>query len=107
MALSNGPREHGCRWDLSSPSLTRTPSLSQKPDQAELLSLSDPPLGSLVAQMVKNLPAIEETQVQSLGGEDPLEEGMETPSSVLAQRIPWTEEPGGLRSVVSQRVAHD
>ena len=52
--------------------------------------------------MVKNLPAIEETQVLSLGGEDPLEEGMATLSSVLAQRIPWTEEPGGLRSIVSQ-----
>ena len=50
------------------PSLTRTPSLSQKPDQAELLSLSNPPSGSLVAQMIKNLPAIEETQVRSPGG---------------------------------------
>ena len=50
--------------------------------------------GTLLAQMVKNLPAIQETQVLSLGGEDPLEEEMVTHSSVLAWRIPWTEEPG-------------
>ena len=52
---------------------------------------------SLVAQMVKNLPAIQEIQVQSLGQEDPLEKGMATYSSILAWRIPWTEEPGGLQ----------
>ena len=52
---------------------------------------------SLVAQMVKNLPAKQETRVQSLGQEDPLEEGMATHSSILAWRIPWTEEPGGLQ----------
>jgi len=51
---------------------------------------------SLVAQMVKNLPAMQETRVQSLGGEDPLEKGMATHSSILAWRIPWTEEPGRL-----------
>ena len=51
--------------------------------------------GTLLAQMVKNLPAIQETQVLSLGGEDPLEEEMVTHSSVLAWRIPWTEESGG------------
>ena len=51
---------------------------------------------SLVAQMVKNPPAVHETQVQSLGQEDPLEAGIATHSSVLAWRIPWTEEPGGL-----------
>ena len=51
---------------------------------------------SLVAQMVKNLPAMWETRVQSWGGEDPLEIGMATHSSILAWRIPWTEEPGGL-----------
>ena len=50
---------------------------------------------SLVAQLVKNLPAIRETRVQSLGGEDPLEEGMAAHSSILVWRIPWTEEPGG------------
>ena len=49
--------------------------------------------------MVKNLPAVQETWVQSLGWEDPLEEGMATHSSILAQRIPWTEEPGGLQSI--------
>ena len=54
--------------------------------------------------MVKNLPAITETQVPSLGGEDPLEEGMASHSSILAWRIPWTEEPGGLESTGSQRV---
>ena len=53
---------------------------------------------SLVAQMVKNLPAMWETWVQSLGQEDPLEEGTATHSSILAWRIPWTEEPGGLQS---------
>ena len=50
----------------------------------------------LVAQMVKNLPAMQETQVQALGWEDPLEKGMATHSSILAWRIPWTEEPDGL-----------
>ena len=51
---------------------------------------------SLVAQMVKNLPAVQETRVQSLGGEDPLEKEMATHFSILAWEIPWTEEPGGL-----------
>ena len=50
---------------------------------------------------------MQETQIRSLGWEDPLEEGMETHSSILAWKIPWTEEPGGLRSVWSQRVRHD
>ena len=49
----------------------------------------------------------QETQVQSFGQEDPLEKGMETHSSILARRIPWTEEPGGLQSAGSQRVRHD
>ena len=57
--------------------------------------------------MVKNLPIIQETQVSSLGREDPLEKGMETHSSILAWRIPWTEEPDGLQSMGSQRVRHD
>ena len=56
-----------------------------------------------MAQRVKNLPAMKETQVQSLGLEDPLEEEMATHSSILAWRIPWTEEPGGLWSMGSQR----
>ena len=54
---------------------------------------------SLVAHLVKNLPAVQETQVQSLGWEDPLEKEMITHSSILARRIPWTEEPGGLQFV--------
>ena len=58
---------------------------------------------SLVAQTVKHLPTMQETRVQSLGREDPLEEGMATHSSILAWRIPWTEEPGGLQSMGSQR----
>ena len=62
---------------------------------------------SLVAQTVKNLPAMQETQVQSLNWEDPLEKGIATHSSILAWRIPWTEEPGGLQSMGSQRVGHD
>ena len=53
---------------------------------------------SLVAQLVKNLPAMQETPVRFLGREDPLEKGMATHSSILAWRIPWTEEPGGLQS---------
>jgi len=62
---------------------------------------------SLVAQMVKNLPAMRETWVPSLGWEDPLEKGMATHASILAWRIPWTEEPGGVQSIGSQRVGHD
>ena len=62
---------------------------------------------SLVAQMVKNLPAMQETWVWSLGGDDTLEKGMATHSCILAWRIPWTEEPGGLQSVGSQRVSYD
>ena len=54
--------------------------------------------------MVKNLPAMQETQVRSLGGDDPLEKGMATHSSILAWRIPWTEGPGGLQSLGLQRV---
>ena len=61
----------------------------------------------LGAQMVKNLPAMQETEVQSLGQEDAPEEGMATHSTLLAWRIPWTEEPGGLQSMGSQTVRHD
>ena len=60
-----------------------------------------------MAQMVKNLPAMQETQVQSLGGEDLLEKGMATHSSTPAWRIPWTEEPSRLHSMGLQRVRHD
>ena len=62
---------------------------------------------SLVAQRIKNPPAMQETWVQSLSWEDPLEEGMATPVFILAWRILWTEEPGGLQSMGSQRVRHD
>ena len=57
--------------------------------------------------LVKNLPARQEARIQSLGQEDPLEEGVATHSSLLARRIPWTEEPGGLQSMGLQRVRHD
>ena len=64
-------------------------------------------IASLVAQRLQRLPAVRETRVQSLGREDPLEKGMATHSSMLAWRIPWTEEPGGLQSMGLQRVGHD
>ena len=62
---------------------------------------------SLVAQMAKNPPAMQDTQAQSPDWEDPLEKGMATHSSILSWRIPWMEEPGGLQSMGSQRVGHD
>ena len=60
-----------------------------------------------VAQLVKNLPAMQQTQVQFLGWENPLEKEMATHSSIFAWRIPWTEEPGGLQSTGSQRIRHN
>ena len=60
-----------------------------------------------MAQTVKCLPTMRETRVQSLGQEDPLEKEMATHSSTLAWKIPWTEEPGGLQSMGSQRAGHD
>ena len=60
-----------------------------------------------MTQTVKNLPAVQETQVQSLGQEDPLEKGMASYSSILAWRIPRTEEPGRLQSMQLQRIGHD
>ena len=65
------------------------------------------PWASLVARRLKRLPAIRETWVRSLGQEDPLEKEMATHSSILDWRIPWTEEPGGLQFMGSQRVGHD
>ena len=62
---------------------------------------------SLVAQSVKNLPAVQETWVRSLGWEDPLEKEMATHSSILAWKISWTQEPGGLQPMGSQRVEYD
>ena len=63
-------------------------------------------LKNLVAQTVKTLPAMQETQVQSLGGEDALEKEKASQSSILAWVIPWTEEPGGIQAMGSQRVGH-
>ena len=59
------------------------------------------------AQLVRNLPAMQETWVRSLGWENPLEKEMATPSNILAWGIPWREEPGRLQSMGSQRVRHD
>ena len=60
-----------------------------------------------MAQIVKNPLAMQETRVRSLGQEDPLEKGMATPSSILAWKIPWMEEPGRLQSIELQKVGHD
>ena len=62
---------------------------------------------SLVVQLVKNVPSMQETRIRPLGWEDPLEKGMAPHSSILAWRIPWTEEPGGLQSMELQRVGDD
>ena len=69
--------------------------------------LSDLEQGFLGGSAVKNLPVMQKTQVQSLGWEDPVEEGMATHCSILAWRISWTEEPGGLQSMGLQRVRHN
>ena len=71
------------------------------------MSFSGKELASLVAQMIKNFPAVQEICVRSLGWEDSLEKEMATHSSILAWRSPWTEEPGGLQSRGSQGVGHD
>ena len=71
------------------------------------LTLSSGLWTSLVTQMIKNLSIMQETQVWSLGKEDPLEKEIATHSSILAWRIPWTKEPRGLQSIGSQRVRHD
>ena len=72
-----------------------------------MMDLSKYFLASLVAQMVKNLPAMQETWVRSLGREDPLENEMATHSGILASEMPWKEEPNGLQSMGSQRTGHD
>ena len=74
---------------------------------AEFPSLVGELRASLVAQSVRNLPAVQETRVRSLGWEDPLEKEMATHSSILSWKISWTEEPGVLQSMGSQRVGHD
>ena len=79
----------------------------QRPKANGLINYSYVKNPPLVAQMVKRLPTMRETQVQSLGWEDPLEKEMATLSSSLAWKIPWTEEPGRLQSMGSQRVGQD
>ena len=74
---------------------------------ASLLGLFHPSLGFPGGAVVKSLPAKQETRVQSLGQEDPLEKAMATHSSILAWEIPWTEEPGGLQFMGSRRVGHN
>ena len=74
---------------------------------SDFTSLHAPRQASLVAQTVKNLPAMQETWVRSLDWEDSLEKGVATHSSILAWRVPWTEEPGGQHSMGSQRVRQD
>ena len=64
-------------------------------------------MNSLIAQLVKNLPAVQDTRIRSLGREDRLEKEMATHSSILAWKISWTVDPGGLQSIGSQRVGHD
>ena len=76
----------------------------QRPNNKNQFSLT---MDFAVAQMVKNPSAMQETWVRSVGWEHPLEKGMATHSSILAWRIPWTEEPGRLQSMGSQRVRHD
>ena len=75
--------------------------------QEEPFKSLDSSWASLVAQMVKNPPTMQETQVQTLGQEDPLEKEIITHSSILAWEITWTEKPGRLQSMGSQRVEHD
>ena len=95
----------GCApWGLKELDTTKQLTLSQMRNRG-LESLNSPL--ALVAQRLKRLPAMRETWVQSLGQEDALEKEMATHSSILAWRIPWMEEPGGLQSTGSQRVGHD
>ena len=75
--------------------------------KSEFHSIKSMPWASLVAQLKKNPPAMQETWVQSLGLEDPLDKEVATYSTILAWRTPWTEEPGGLQSMESQRVGYD
>ena len=88
----------------SQKSLTQYKPISILPNYIykDLKGHTDDLVASLVAQTIKNPPAMQETQVQSLGWEDPLKGGMATHSTILAWRMPWTEEPGGLQSMGSQ-----
>ena len=75
--------------------------------EGDLISPWLPTVASHGGTVVKNLPAVQEARVRPLGQEEPLEKEMATHSSILAWRIPWTEEPDGLQSMGSQRVGHD
>ena len=81
--------------------------LPDLPSKWLIYVISKPEWASLVAQMVKHLPTMWEIWVRSLGQEDPLEKEMATHSNTFAWKIPWTEEPGKLQSMGSQRVGHD
>ena len=85
--------------------LMQTPHPSRR-STSQFLHLQGKQRAFLVAHTVKNLPAMQETWVQFLSWEDPLEKGMDTRSSILAWRIPWTEDPGGLQSMGSRRARH-
>ena len=96
----------GLSW-VCQDKLTKECTLSDPVSWLVFLVVSYWPRASLVAQMVKNPPAMQENWVSPPSQEDPLEKGMVTHSSILAWRIPWTEEPGGLQSMGSQRVRQD
>ena len=98
-----GPSPGGCReWERLSDKLKGASRLEK-----QLREMTAHQVASLLAQRVNHLPAMWETGVRSLGQEDPLEKEMATHTSILAWRIPWTEEPGGLQSTGSQRIRHD
>ena len=97
------PRPHTFRWTEPVSCMCRHHLQRTELNQSHPLHL----VASVVAQTVKNLPAMQETRVQSLYQKDSLEKGIATLSSILAWRIPWTEEPGRIRSMGSQRVGHN
>ena len=100
-------RTKNFRMYIETQKILSSQSILRKKDGAGGIRVPDYTTASLVAQLVKNLPTMQETWVQSLGWEDPLKEGTATHSSILAWIIPWTEEPGGLWSIRLQRVGHD
>ena len=110
LTFPKGERNLMADW-LQTWTLTSAPSWVSSqpiyPVQFGLTSLHNHISAFLVAQMEKTLPAMQETRVWSLGREDPLEKEMATHSNIFAWRIPWTEEPGGLQSMGSQRLEHD
>ena len=100
------PRDGGAWWAAVygvAPSRTRLKRLSSSSSSSSIYIIE----GSLMAQMIKNLPAMQETLARSPGQEDPLEKGMAIHSSILALRIPWIEESDGLQFMGSQRVGHN